>query len=317
MSVIRFYYDMGGSASTISSNLSGKTIQKSQIDPFLLSLVNHRTDQIPNELQFYDIQNILKNKTDVFLTHNWGPNQANHQRVAEVNRALKARGLTTWFDDEKMEGNVKQKMVEGIDNASCVVVFITKQYIDKVGGPNPEDNCQLEFGYSARRKTSKRMVPVVMEPEVRDTSSWSGEVGMVLGGLLYVDLCSDLTDSKVNELHERIMSVIHVKLQDAFERCYQSIMSSSSGGGSGSATNSELHTWLVQTAKLAPVSANECTAIFLNNKIGSVDRLMRRYADNNNLLRDLNIDQYDAEDIAKVLNAASPGKYCDCRQLLW
>ena len=35
------------------------------------------------------------------------------------------------------------------------------------------------------------MLPVVMEPGVRDPRAWSGPVGMELGGLLYKDLASD------------------------------------------------------------------------------------------------------------------------------
>ena len=47
--------------------------------------------------------------TDVFLTHDWGTDELgrdNHSRVAEVNTALKAAGLTTWFDSEKMTGTL-------------------------------------------------------------------------------------------------------------------------------------------------------------------------------------------------------------------
>ena len=59
---------------------------------------------------------------------------------AEINRRLQARGLVTWFDSEQMEGNVKKQMALGIDNAQCIIAFITKRYIDKVGGFNAEDN---------------------------------------------------------------------------------------------------------------------------------------------------------------------------------
>ena len=38
-------------------------------------------------------------KTDVFLTHDWGKEQANHRRVAEINAALEKKGIITWFDE--------------------------------------------------------------------------------------------------------------------------------------------------------------------------------------------------------------------------
>lgn len=40
---------------------------------------------------------------------------------------------------------------------------------------------QLEFDYSARRKTGMKMIPVVMEEAVRNTRAWRGPVGMILG----------------------------------------------------------------------------------------------------------------------------------------
>ena len=114
---------------------------------------------------------------------------------------------------EQMQGNIKKQMVAGIDNAQCVVVFITKRYTEKVSGDNAEDNCQLEFNYSALRKTAARMVAVVMEERMRDTRAWLGEVAMTLGGRLYVDMCGDLSNeaylhAKCKELSDAILGVI-------------------------------------------------------------------------------------------------------------
>lgn len=104
-------------------------------------------------------------------------------------------------------------MASGIDNAQCVVVFITKRYVDKVGGTNPEDNCQLEFNYAARRKGANKMIGVVMESRMCDTSKWVGEVGLVLGGRLYADMTGDFQDAEyldrcADDLYNRIMKVI-------------------------------------------------------------------------------------------------------------
>jgi hypothetical protein len=110
-------------------------------------------------------------------------------------------------------------MVAGIDNAQCVVVFITKRYTEKVAGDNAEDNCHLEFNYAALRKTATRMISVVMEERMRNTRTWGVEVAMVLGGRLYVDLCGDLSDDtylnkKADELYEAISGVIGLKVKD-------------------------------------------------------------------------------------------------------
>ena len=72
--------------------------------------------------------------TDLFLTHNWGetPHFENHNRVARINDALKQRGYKTWFDSDRMHGNIPAMMANGIDNCKLVLVFITASYRDKV-----------------------------------------------------------------------------------------------------------------------------------------------------------------------------------------
>ena len=142
-------------------------------------------------------------------------------------------------------------MVAGIDNAQCVVVFITKRYTEKVAGDNAEDNCQLEFNYAALRKTATRMVSVVMEERMRNTRTWGGEVAMVLGGRLYVDLCGDLSDDtylnkKADELYEAVTGIIGLKVKDfhleqaTSPKKVQQIESIKVGQGSTGKTLSEL-----------------------------------------------------------------------------
>ena len=76
-------------------------------------------------------------KRDVYLTHDGGVDGAGRhtqQRVAAVNAYLRQRGLTTWFDGERLQGNVVDKMGAGIDDSEVVAVFVTQSYIDRAGG---------------------------------------------------------------------------------------------------------------------------------------------------------------------------------------
>eukprot|EP01035_Chromulina_nebulosa_P033583 gene33583-44979_t len=213
-----------GSSASISSTVKDIRLSKTQL------LESHSASQLLKFFNFddycddhgtisiSDLQNIFSNKTDVFLTHDWGMAQFNHKRVAKVNAALKKRGMTTWFDDEQMEGDIKSKMCSGIDHSRVLIVFITKRYLNKVGGNNAEDNCRLEFGYGARRKTAARMLPVVMEAEIRDTSLWDGQVGLVLGGSLYVDLATeDDFDAKVDDIVNRVIKIMGTPLKKIIE----------------------------------------------------------------------------------------------------
>ena len=72
-------------------------------------------------------------RTDVFLSHNWGKDEYgrnNHQRVSFINEELKARGYKTWFDEEKLPGNIDEKMAREIERTEGVIVFITRSYYE-------------------------------------------------------------------------------------------------------------------------------------------------------------------------------------------
>jgi hypothetical protein len=76
-----------------------------------------------------------------------------------------------------MIGDIVAKMTSGIDMTQIVLVFITKRCVEKVGGTNSNDNCQIEFDYAFIRKTREMMLPIVMEGQMRDTSQWALKIG--------------------------------------------------------------------------------------------------------------------------------------------
>eukprot|EP00164_Ancoracysta_twista_P022509 GFYU01041482.1.p1 GENE.GFYU01041482.1~~GFYU01041482.1.p1 ORF type:complete len:174 (+),score=49.03 GFYU01041482.1:12-533(+) len=119
----------------------------------------------------------------VFLSHDWGEDGENHERVSEMNRYLQDKGLVTWFDGDRMEGTIKRQMAKGIAKSMLVVVFVTERYETKVSGKGPNgkrDNCFKEFNHAEKKCGSEYMIPVVMEPRMTDTPKWSGMLGIVL-----------------------------------------------------------------------------------------------------------------------------------------
>lgn len=132
----------------------------------------------------------------VFASHDWGQNGANHARVKQVVECLRKRGHDVWFDDDDMRGNILDSMSDGIDRASCVVVFVTCNYVHKVWRGGSADNVRLEFMYATRKE--KPIVVVRFDPDL--PSKWSGPVGMVLGSQLYVDMSAAVTDDAVASL---------------------------------------------------------------------------------------------------------------------
>ena len=100
-------------------------------------------------------------------------------------------------------------MCSGIDRTQAVLVFVTKNYVNKVAGTDTRDNCKKEFQYAELKKSAQFMIPVVMEPSMRKTSTWSGPVAMNLGGTLYVDYSSDDNFVEmVSNLCSRIRGII-------------------------------------------------------------------------------------------------------------
>ena len=136
-------------------------------------------------------------KYDVFLTHDWGLDQLNrnnHKRVSEVNRQLKEIGYETWFDDERMQGDVHADMCVGIDDSEVVVVFLTSRYIKKVNSSDQRDNCRLEFNYAFNN--AKKFIPVLMEPAAK-TELKVGNVGLKIGASLYVEMSEEYNVSEL------------------------------------------------------------------------------------------------------------------------
>ena len=166
-------------------------------------------------LQFVHGQSYTDERFAVFLSHDWGSDELgrdNHQRVFEVNRRLRAEGLRTWFDSERMVGDINAAMTHGIDCSETVIVFVTQAYIAKAAGRGPRgqmDNCCAECSYALNRRGVQRMVAVVMEPRALDTTTWSGVVGLRLGTTLYIDLSTDgpAFDEGVKALAARIREI--------------------------------------------------------------------------------------------------------------
>ena len=129
------------------------------------------------------------------MTHTWVKdelNRENHARVGIINKLLKKQGFKTWFDDDKMVGHVDSMMAEGIDESDIILVFITKAYMEKLNSKG-HDNCKKEFTYAITR--NKKMLPIVMEPCMRDPSQWVGNLGVNLAGDLYVDMSETGSES--------------------------------------------------------------------------------------------------------------------------
>ena len=140
----------------------------------------------------------------VFASHDWGVNGCNHNRVRQVVTSLRERGIDVWFDETNMKGNILESMCNGIDQSDLVLVFVTKNYINKVKGKNANDNVKREFMYASQ--SPNKMLPICFE----DGLAWSGPVGMLLGNELYEDL-RIINDASLQNLVKRIQTATLLK----------------------------------------------------------------------------------------------------------
>eukprot|EP01040_Poterioochromonas_malhamensis_P027192 gene27192-biopygen3839 len=127
-------------------------------------------------------------KTHVFLSHDWGIDGNNHHRVKQVSDALKSRGLVTWIDEERLVNEIDEKIIDGIDHTECMLVFVTENYVRKVNGGNEWDYCKREFKYGCSRLGVDRLIVVVLDEAMKDSSKWHGLIRFNLGSVMYYDL---------------------------------------------------------------------------------------------------------------------------------
>eukprot|EP00899_Mesostigma_viride_P009184 jgi/Mesvir1/18267/Mv09536-RA.1 len=147
-------------------------------------------------------------KYDMFLTHNWGddPGHLNHQMVAAINKRLQSLGFVTWFDEDRMVGNIDHQMMQGINQSKIVLVFLTDRYMEKLLDPN--DNCAQEFSYAANNKGVEKMVPIVMEEALKNQKAWTGMANMKLGRTLFVPMTNEAeVDGNMGKLVQILASM--------------------------------------------------------------------------------------------------------------
>jgi hypothetical protein len=169
---------------------------------------------------------VVECEYDVFLSHDWGKDNINHEKVKIINKALKKKGLITWFDEEQMEGNIVTRMTEGIEKAKCVLVFITENYRKKVNGSEERDNCYREFSHAVVHKGPQKMISIVMEKEMRNPSEWKRLLGVSLQNHLFYDFSeinfppstssSSTSSASASDLDE-VNSSFKMKIENLFD----------------------------------------------------------------------------------------------------
>lgn len=144
-------------------------------------------------------------QTDVFLLFDWELVQTNnHEPVLQINRALNKLGIITWYK-EALTGDVIQQMCDGVERTQLILVFIHRNFIDRVNGTIGNDNCRFAFRYALRRKSAVNLLPIVIDESCLESLLWTGPVGMALGGSIYLNFVSITNfETAVHDLYKTI-----------------------------------------------------------------------------------------------------------------
>lgn len=146
---------------------------------------------------------------DAFLSHSWDEDRMgrnNHERVQALSSRLADNGLLPWLDSKEMLSGdqLPRKIAKGIEGADFFVVCLTESYMHKVNG-SATNYCKLEFGMASNRFKHDRLIPVVMEPYMKDQKNWYGTMQLFLGTHMYIDFSTDeLVEKNLEALVSRI-----------------------------------------------------------------------------------------------------------------
>jgi hypothetical protein len=244
----------------------------------------------------------------------------NHDRVALINKALKEMGFITWFDSDRMTGDIVDQMVTGSNNASVVIVFITQRYMNKVNGSDANDNCRKEFKYATQTKSSTKMIPVVMEPRMKDIrGNWTDLMKMELGSILYIDFSNDNDlQATIQHLRAEILSrttplwVLKSGSSTAVEEVTTSLPAHSlpalQGDDSDLFLIDQLKSWFV-SLHISASAARGYARLLVEKNTGTVAKLQRKLERNSNYLEEIGgFDEDDIIDIKERLKLPTSGK---------
>ena len=127
-------------------------------------------------------------KPQIMISYQWD----SQTEVLKLYEALKDYGYKVWIDKEKVHGNILDRMAEGVEESSIILLCMTKKY-------EKSDNCKKEYNYADECK--KRIIPIYFEKKF----TADGALGLIISQHLYFNFTNkDNIDSEICKLKEEI-----------------------------------------------------------------------------------------------------------------
>lgn len=128
---------------------------------------------------------------------------------------MKERGFLTWFDEEKMEGQIRQAMTKALAHTACVIVCVTKIYESKINSANENDNCYYEFHYASNHsRLCNARIAIATEKGMSNPKIWDedGRLFAELGGKLIIDLSENENEKNFNKQIDELAKALNAMI---------------------------------------------------------------------------------------------------------
>ena len=120
----------------------------------------------------------------VMISYQWDSQEV----LVEVKNRLQASGYRVWMDLEQMKGSTLEAMAEAVENASVVLVCVSRRYKES-------QNCRSEATYAYDLK--KDIIPLMMECNYKG-DGWLGII--VTGKMRFKFWSKDVLEESVTKL---------------------------------------------------------------------------------------------------------------------
>ena len=151
--------------------------------------------QCNNDKKSASRKGLLPPNKHAMISYQWD----DQDRVISARETMTKLGVPCWMDiDGGMQQDIYESMAAGVENAACVVCFLSQKYQDS-------ENCKLELKFA--KQSGVPIVPVMVE----DTQGWrpSGWLGIVVAGALWTSLRNESEmDNSIRSLVEQIKGAV-------------------------------------------------------------------------------------------------------------
>eukprot|EP00607_Mallomonas_marina_P010562 CAMPEP_0182421000 /NCGR_PEP_ID=MMETSP1167-20130531/6146_1 /TAXON_ID=2988 /ORGANISM="Mallomonas Sp, Strain CCMP3275" /LENGTH=670 /DNA_ID=CAMNT_0024597657 /DNA_START=71 /DNA_END=2083 /DNA_ORIENTATION=- len=187
---------MGNSASIAGSKDTHLTIEEVRNLPEVGNKFNERVFDVYKDgngkISKKRALELGRIKYDAFISHDRGVDELNrntNDRVISLGRGLRDHEINSKLDDNTSLTNSDRN--EMIDLSQIFIVCVTKSYELKLSKHDNSDHIVKDFFYAEKKRTPKFMIPIILEPRMKDPKTWSGPLKLALSNHSVIDFTRD------------------------------------------------------------------------------------------------------------------------------